>query len=115
MVGVDVRADGPWNTVEVIVGNGQKVNLFPGHEWESYLITTDYCSLNVSSTSCSAGAYNQAESLSSGTGSGGGIEFQQLASVFMAGMDVEGGTTEMWLDTVDIQSGGAVPTRRFPC
>ncbi len=100
-------ADGPWNAVEVVVGGNQRINLFVGHEFASYLITTDYCTGN-SSFACSAGAYNVAASQTN-TGTQAGILFQPPASHFMAGLEARGATTSLWLDSVDIQAGAIVP------
>lgn len=71
--------DGPWPAVEVIIGNDQRIALYPGHEWASVLLTTDYCKSNASipCQASTAGLYNTYQATSQQTGSSGGVQYQQ--------------------------------------
>ncbi|KAI0126159.1 aspartic peptidase domain-containing protein [Xylariales sp. AK1849] len=103
--------DGPWPAVEVIVGNEQKIAMYPGREFASFLLTSDYCSYN-SSLPCyasQAGLYNEAQSTLDQTGSSGEIQYQP-GSNYMYGLDVQGAAATSWIDYIDLQNGGgAIP------
>ncbi|KAI1440443.1 acid protease [Annulohypoxylon stygium] len=97
--------DGPWPAVEVTMGDDQTIALYPGREFQSFLLTTDYC--NQNRTLCyanQAGLYNDAQSQVDATGSTGHIQFQSGPD-YMAGVDVRGQLTNSWVDNMDF--GGA--------
>ncbi|KAI1760418.1 acid protease [Hypoxylon sp. FL1150] len=98
--------DGPWPAVEVTFGNEQTISLFPGREFQTFLLTSDYCNHN-SSIPCyanQAGLYNNAQSQVETTGSTGQIQYQASPN-YMYGVDVQGEKTTSWVDTVGF--GGA--------
>ncbi|OBR10756.1 Eukaryotic aspartyl protease [Colletotrichum higginsianum IMI 349063] len=98
--------DGPWQAVEVIVGEDSKVALYPGHTFQSLIIATDYCKLN-SSNGCyasKAGTYNPAQALRDGTGSASGIQYRPPLYEWMAGMDVRGQLLTSWVDSMVLKS-----------
>ncbi|KAI6091285.1 acid protease [Hypoxylon rubiginosum] len=98
--------DGPWPAVEVTLGNEQKIALFPGREFQTFLLTSDYCNHNTSIPCYAnqAGLYNDARSQVDTTGSTGQIQYQSNPD-YMLGVDVRGELTTSWVDTVDF--GGA--------
>ncbi|KAI0882932.1 acid protease [Annulohypoxylon maeteangense] len=92
--------DGPWPAVEVTLGDDQTIALYPGREFQSFLLTTDYC--NQNRTLCyanQAGLYNDAQSQVDATGSTGHIQFQS-GSDYMAGVDIRGQPTNSWIDNM---------------
>ncbi|KAI1375735.1 acid protease [Hypoxylon crocopeplum] len=98
--------DGPWPAIEVTLGNEQKISLYPGREFQTFLLTSDYCNHNTSIPCYAnqAGLYNDAQSQVDTTGSTGSIQFQSNPD-YMLGVDVRGEMTKSWIDTVDF--GGA--------
>ena len=38
--------DGPWPAVEVTMGSEQKIAMYPGREFQSFVLTSDYCNQN---------------------------------------------------------------------
>ena len=97
--------DGPWPAVEVTLGDDQTIALYPGREFQSFLLTTDYC--NENRTLCyanQAGLYNDAQSQVDATGSTGHIQYQSGPD-YMAGVDVRGQLTNSWIDNMNF--GGA--------
>ncbi|EQB44788.1 eukaryotic aspartyl protease [Colletotrichum gloeosporioides Cg-14] len=98
--------DGPWQAVEVNVGENSKVALYPGHTFQSLVISTDYCKLN-SSNGCyasKAGTYNRAQAFQDGTGSASGIQYKPPLYEWMAGMDVRGTLPTSWVDSMALKS-----------
>lgn len=98
--------DGPWQAVEVNVGENSKVALYPGHTFQSLVISTDYCKLN-SSNGCyasKAGTYNRAQAFQDGTGSASGIQYKPPLHEWMAGMDVRGTLPTSWVDSIALKS-----------
>ncbi|KAI2610524.1 acid protease [Hypoxylon sp. NC1633] len=95
--------DGPWPAVEVTLGNEQKISLYPGREFQSFLLTSDYCNHNTSIPCYAnqAGVYNDARSQVDTTGSTGQIQFQAGAN-YMLGLDVKGEATKSWVDAMEI-------------
>lgn len=79
--------DGPWPAVEVVIGEDQRIALYPGHEWTSILLTTDYCKSNVSlpCQASTAGLYNTYQATQEQTGSDGGVQFSQTPDYCMFG------------------------------
>ncbi|KAI0171927.1 acid protease [Hypoxylon sp. FL1284] len=97
--------DGPWPAIEVTLGNDQKISMYPGREFQSFVLTSDYCNHN-STVPCyanQAGLYNDAQSQVDLTGSTGQIQYKSGAD-YMLGVDVRGATTTSWIDT--LQFGG---------
>ncbi|KAK8044348.1 hypothetical protein PG993_004372 [Apiospora rasikravindrae] len=104
--------DGPWPAVEVLVGGDQKIALYPGREFETYLLTTDYCTFNasVACQAAAAGLYNMGSSTRTATGSTGGVQYQAPPN-YMLGLPVKSHKNlTHWVDKVDFQEGsGPVP------
>ncbi|EEY17874.1 conserved hypothetical protein [Verticillium alfalfae VaMs.102] len=97
-------ADGPWPAVEVTVGSDSKLALFPGRPFQTFVISTDYCRLNISEGcyASMAGTYNRAQSEMERTGSDMGIRFSPPHKESMLGMSVRGGDFVSWVDSADI-------------
>ncbi|KAI1136833.1 acid protease [Hypoxylon sp. FL0543] len=92
--------DGPWTAVEVTLTGTQKIAMYPGREYQSYLLTSDYCNQNRSLCYANqAGLYNDAESQLDTTGSTGQIQYQSGPG-YMLGVDVRGEKATSWVDTV---------------
>ncbi|KAK6850656.1 hypothetical protein PG987_000290 [Apiospora arundinis] len=53
--------DGPWPAVEIALRGNQHISLYPGNEYATVLIPTDYCSYNMSIAcqAASAGLYTK--------------------------------------------------------
>ncbi|KAK8085531.1 hypothetical protein PG997_006802 [Apiospora hydei] len=105
--------DGPWPAVEVLVGGDQKIALYPGREFESFLLTTDYCTYNasVACQAAAAGLYSQmGSSTRTATGSDGGVQYLSPPN-YMLGLPVKSHKNlSHWVDKVDFNEGsGAVP------
>ncbi|KAL7628422.1 hypothetical protein AAE478_002625 [Parahypoxylon ruwenzoriense] len=94
--------DGPWRAIEVTLSKDQKISLYPGREFQSFLLGSDYCSHNSSLPcySTQAGLYNDAESQVGTTGSSGSIQFKPNPD-YMLGVDVRGEKTTPWVDVMD--------------
>ncbi|KAI1504538.1 aspartic peptidase domain-containing protein [Biscogniauxia marginata] len=95
--------DGPWHAVQVTVGNDQRISLYPGREFQSFLLTSNYCSHN-SSTACyatQAGLYNDAQAEVDNTGSTGSIQFEPGPD-YMLGLDMDGANAVSWVDYMDV-------------
>ncbi|KAI1334934.1 acid protease [Xylariaceae sp. FL0016] len=95
--------DGPWRAVEVTVGDSQKIALYPGHEFQSYLLTSDYCTHNTTPAcyASSGGLYNTAQSEVDNTGSTGQIQFAPEPG-FMLGVDMAGDDATSWIDYMEV-------------
>ncbi|KAI2626234.1 aspartic peptidase domain-containing protein [Xylaria nigripes] len=93
--------DGPWHAIQVTVGADQKIALFPGHEFQSFLLTTDYCNNNDTCPASKAHLYNTAQSKVDNTGSDGKIAYQPPPN-FMSGLNVAGDPAQSWVDNVDM-------------
>ncbi|KAI1101355.1 acid protease [Jackrogersella minutella] len=97
--------DGPWPAVEVTLGGQQSISLYPGREFQSFLLTSSYCDQNR--TSCyanQAGLYNDALSQLDTTGSTGHIQYSSSPD-YMLGVDVRGESMTSWIDGMEF--GGA--------
>ncbi|KAI1467734.1 acid protease [Daldinia caldariorum] len=94
--------DGPWPAIEVNLGYGQKISLYPGREFQTFLLTSDYCSQNTSIPCYAnqAGQYNDAQSQVDTTGSTGQIQFRS-SPAYMQGVDVLGEMTKSWVDSME--------------
>ncbi|KAK8131193.1 hypothetical protein PG984_007631 [Apiospora sp. TS-2023a] len=104
--------DGPWNAVEVLVSNDQKIALYPGGEWATVLIPDEYCTYNASDgcPATKAGLYDKHKAQEELTGSYGGIGYKPPPE-YMKGLPIksEDGLTS-WVDYVDFQEGsGPIP------
>ncbi|KAI1825971.1 aspartic peptidase domain-containing protein [Xylaria intraflava] len=93
--------DGPWPAVELTIGNDQTIALYPGHEFQSFLLTTDYCNGNDTCTASTAHLYNQQESQIDHTGSTNGVGYSAPPG-FMNGLTMVGDNAAPWSDTVTI-------------
>ncbi len=95
--------DGPWRAVEVRVGSEQTISMFPGGEWTSSILTSEYCTYNksISCDAARAGLYNKQQSELGGSGSDALIQWQPGKN-FMSGLDVTGDDLTMWVDDMDI-------------
>ncbi|KAI0858347.1 acid protease [Xylaria cubensis] len=98
--------DGPWPAVEVTLGLDQKIAMYPGREYQSFLLASDYCNNN---TTCSSKArlYNKAQSQVDNTGSTGSIQYVPGPN-FMIGLGMAGGNATSWIDNMDL-GGLTVP------
>ncbi|KAI1415522.1 acid protease [Hypoxylon sp. FL1857] len=92
--------DGPWPAVEVTLSEKQKIAMYPGREFQTFLLTSDYCNQNRSLCYANqAGLYNDAESQVDTTGSTGQIQYQSGPD-YMLGVDIKGEKSTSWVDTV---------------
>ncbi|KAI1841561.1 hypothetical protein JX266_012214 [Neoarthrinium moseri] len=98
--------DGPWPAVEVKVGDDQTIAMYPGHEYQSFLLTSKYCSYNntLPCYASQAGVYDKAQSALDNTGSTGKIQFSPGPD-YMAGLLVDGESSTSWIDNIDLQAG----------
>ncbi|KAI1776797.1 acid protease [Hypoxylon cercidicola] len=94
--------DGPWPAVEVTLGNEQTISMYPGREFQSFILTSDYCNHNktIPCYANTAGLYNDAQSQVDTTGSAGHIQYKASPN-YMLGLDVQGEKTTAWVDTVE--------------
>ncbi|KAI0489490.1 aspartic peptidase domain-containing protein [Xylaria cf. heliscus] len=99
--------DGPWPAVEVTLGLDQKIALYPGREFQTFLLTSDYCNNNTTCPSSMAHLYNKAQSQVDNTGSTGSIQFAPGPN-FMNGLNVAGKDAQSWIDNMDL-GGLTVP------
>ncbi|KAF9874131.1 aspartic-type endopeptidase [Colletotrichum karsti] len=101
--------DGPWQAVEVTLGDDSKVALYPGHIFQSWIINTEYCKLN-NSNGCyasKAGTYNNALALQDGSGSTSGIVYEPPISDWMVGMEFAGKSPKFWVEAMQLKSGAS--------
>ncbi|KAI1119904.1 aspartic peptidase domain-containing protein [Nemania abortiva] len=99
--------DGPWPAVEVTLGYDQTIALYPGREFQSFLLTSDYCNGNDTCTSSKAHLYNKAQAQVDNTGSTGAIQYAPGPN-FMSGLEMAGENAESWIDNMDL-GGLTVP------
>ncbi|KAI0409106.1 aspartic peptidase domain-containing protein [Xylaria palmicola] len=99
--------DGPWPAVEVTLGYDQKIALYPGREFQSFLLTSDYCNHNTTCPATKAHLYNSAQAQVDTTGSTGLIQWMPGPN-FMGGLDVDGEDAQSWIDNMDL-GGLTVP------
>lgn len=95
--------DGPWQAVEVNVGGSQTISMYPGSEWTSVILTSDYCTYNrtISCEATKAGLYNKEQSELGGSGSSALIAWQP-GKDFMSGVNVAGEDLTMWVDNMEV-------------
>ncbi|KAH7317133.1 aspartic peptidase domain-containing protein [Stachybotrys elegans] len=103
-----VGPDGPWNAVEVRVGSGeQRMALVPGGDWQTSVVTSDYCSFNASVSHCSAGTYSKDEAIENDLN---GIRFEPRPNSLEEGVQIEGRNSRMFMDEFDLGfDGGVIP------
>ncbi|KAH7039650.1 aspartic peptidase domain-containing protein, partial [Microdochium trichocladiopsis] len=93
--------DGPWPAVEIDIGfsTQQPIAMYPGAEFASYLLTSDYCNQNKSLPcyGSQAGLYNSAQSQLEQSGSDAFIQYAP-GSNFMNGVNIIGGKAKSWVD-----------------
>ncbi|KAI1259765.1 acid protease [Xylariaceae sp. FL1019] len=101
--------DGPWPAVEVTIGSDQTVAMYPGREFQSFVLTSEYCRHNTSDgcAATRAGVYNEAESQIDNTGSTGEIQYEP-GPAYMLGLNVTGDYAKSWIDYMDV-GGVSVP------
>ncbi|KAJ2981549.1 hypothetical protein NUW58_g6661 [Xylaria curta] len=99
--------DGPWPAVEVTLGSDQKIALYPGREFQTFLLTSDYCNNNTTCPATKARLYNKSKAQVDNTGSTGQIQFAPGPN-FMSGVNVVGKNAESWIDNMDL-GGLTVP------
>ncbi|KAI0141818.1 aspartic peptidase domain-containing protein [Xylariaceae sp. FL1272] len=101
--------DGPWPAVEVTIGSDQLVAMYPGREFQSFVLTSEYCRHNTSDgcAATRAGVYNDAESQIDNTGSTGAIQYAPGPN-YMLGLNVAGDDATSWIDYMDV-GGMSVP------
>ncbi|CAG9989917.1 unnamed protein product [Clonostachys byssicola] len=88
--------DGPWRAVKTNIG-GKEINLFPGTNWETWLIEDDYCGDGTCYAS-EAGTHNRNNS-----GKTGNIGASSDFDYFQLGMNVEGGDDSIrYVDDIEI-------------
>ncbi|KAI2780594.1 acid protease [Daldinia loculata] len=94
--------DGPWPAIEVTMGSEQKISIYPGREFQTFLLTSDYCNQNttIPCYANQAGLYNEAKSQVDNTGSTGSIQYQANPD-YMQGVEVLGEMTKSWIDTME--------------
>ncbi|GAP86299.1 putative aspartic-type endopeptidase [Rosellinia necatrix] len=99
--------DGPWPAVEVTLGVDQKIALYPGREFQSFLLTSDYCNGNDTCPATKARLYNKAQAQVDNTGSAGEIQWAPGPN-FMNGLAMAGENAQSWIDNMDL-GGLTVP------
>ncbi|KAI8623576.1 acid protease [Xylariaceae sp. FL1651] len=101
--------DGPWPAVEVTLGSDQQIALYPGREFQSFILTSKYCSQNTSSAcyATQAGLYDTAQAQVDNTGSNGEIAFAPGPD-YMIGLGMGGESAVSWIDNMNI-NGVTIP------
>ncbi|KAL4727778.1 hypothetical protein ACLX1H_004467 [Fusarium chlamydosporum] len=88
--------DGPWRAIDAKVGeHKQDVNLYPGSDWETWLIEDDYCKKG----SCYASKAGTYDTSSGGTA---GIQWKAALENYMRGMNLEGEGGTAYLDDLEL-------------
>ncbi|CAI6080994.1 unnamed protein product [Clonostachys chloroleuca] len=87
--------DGPWRAVKTNIG-GKDISLFPGTNWETWLIEDDYCGDGTCYAS-EAGTHNRNHS-----GSGANLKLDSDYDYFQLGMNLGGGNSMRYVDDIDI-------------
>lgn len=93
--------DGPWPAVEVTLGFEQTIALYPGREFATILLTSDYCAQNSTCPATEARLYNKERSQISNTGSDGAIQYAPGPD-FMSGLKMGGDNAVSWVDNMDL-------------
>ncbi len=93
--------DGPWPAVEVTLGSDQTIALYPGREFQSFLLTSDYCNGNTTCPASKARLYNKEQAQVDNTGSTGEIQYAPGPN-FMSGLEMAGGNAKSWIDNIDL-------------
>ncbi|RGP69460.1 hypothetical protein FSPOR_4564 [Fusarium sporotrichioides] len=90
--------DGPWRAIHAKIGeHKQDVDLFPGSDWETWLIEEAYCGKGTCSAS-RAGTYDTSAATT------GGIQWKAALENYMRGVNLEGEGGTAYQD--DIELGG---------
>ncbi|KAI8718283.1 Peptidase A1 domain-containing protein [Fusarium sp. LHS14.1] len=93
-----IGPDGPWRAVSVQMdGDTNNIGLFPGGNWETWIIEDDYCDEGTCYAS-KAGTYDEAAGTSGGIALDGGLD------AYMLGLQLEGEPSIRYLD--DMVLGG---------
>jgi len=93
--------DGPWPAVEITLGYDQTIALYPGREFQSFILTSDYCSQNSTCSATKAHLYNKERSQVDNTGSNGEIQWAPGPN-FMSGLDMAGDDATSWIDNMSL-------------
>lgn len=102
--------DGPWQAVEVNVGNPpQKIALYPGGVFQSHLLTLDVCKNTTISPLCYATVAGVYDPGSSTTALDELIQFPATVDFTEDSLAVEGETGISGLDQMDIGQGVIIP------
>ncbi|TGJ86850.1 hypothetical protein E0Z10_g1920 [Xylaria hypoxylon] len=99
--------DGPWPAVEVTLGIDQTIALYPGREFQTFLLTSDYCDGNDTCPGSKAHLYNKAQAQVDSTGSAAQIQWAPGPD-YMVGLKMAGENAESWIDNIDL-GGLTVP------
>lgn len=89
------------------MGSEQTIALYPGAEFASTLLTSDYCNGNTTCSATKAHLYNKAQSQVDNTGSNGEIQYAPGPN-FMSGLNMAGANAQMWIDNMEV-GGLTVP------
>ncbi|RYP18033.1 hypothetical protein DL765_004149 [Monosporascus sp. GIB2] len=83
--------------------------MYPGREFASFVLTSDYCGYNrsIPCDATKAGLYNTAQSQLGGSGSDGFIQWRSGPD-YMLGLQVKGPDLTSWIDYMEI-GGQSVP------
>ncbi|KAG5917468.1 hypothetical protein E4U42_007236 [Claviceps africana] len=98
-----IGPDGPWNAVQVSIGF-DSLALFPGHMWQTMVLTSAYYSKNASTVHCTAGTYSKDKAISDELN---GVKFKPDAQDLMAGVQIKGKNLDTYFDDCNVV--GAVP------
>ncbi|KAH8645443.1 hypothetical protein BX600DRAFT_164867 [Xylariales sp. PMI_506] len=105
--------DGPWPAVEVEFGGKQKLPLYPGHDFETFVVYYQGCT-NTSDDpylyDCSPEDVYEDGYITEDSGSSDGILWSPTESNFMTGLLLKYGNegTISWVDDVDLLGGTAI-------
>ncbi|KAM0428862.1 hypothetical protein ACHAPT_006662 [Fusarium lateritium] len=91
-----VGPDGPWRAVDVQMGGDENsIGLFPGGNWETWVIEDNYCGSGTCYAS-KAGTYDDS------TGSTGGIGLDGGLNAYMLGLELDGDSTRRYMDDMTL-------------
>ncbi|KAG6001873.1 hypothetical protein E4U21_003750 [Claviceps maximensis] len=95
-----IGPDGPWNAVQVFIGSdSQPLALFPGHVWQTTVLTSSYCSKNTSVVHCAAGTYSKDKAIADELN---GVKYKPDAQDVMAGVQIKGKNLDTYFDDCNV-------------
>ncbi|KAK6087904.1 aspartic-type endopeptidase [Seiridium cupressi] len=107
--------DGPWNALEVTMGENQAVTIYGGKMWESFFLSSSYCSSTTTGNDrCYAAEKSAIYYEKQGTGSTMGISFDP-PEFWTDHMEVKGSGSSRWADDLYLSTDtsqwglGAIP------